>query len=186
MIGGEQRIGWGETDLFRPVRLRVPAGVDGSARALPDAPVVVLRLEAQEACHGLATGAFEWPSVEWHFDPNARAAEGAPEGVRSFGLQYTEFALPVFSDEVLSRWRLLPIRPPVVLPLGMVATDGRTILLAPLSGVHEQIIAVPAGKDDAGSGLRAGWHGDIDAVEEGFATELAIIAGHGARECFAI
>jgi hypothetical protein len=106
--------------------------------------------------------------------------------MRAFGHQYTEFALPVFSDAALSRWRLLPIRPAVVMPLGLVAPDGRTILLAPLQRFHEQVIGVPAGKEQAGSGLRAGWHGDIDEVESGFATELAVIAGDGARECFAI
>ena len=40
-------------------------------------------------------------------------------------------------------------------------------------------------RSEAGAGLRVGWHGDIDDVEEGFATELAIIAGDGARDCFA-
>ena len=44
---------------------------------------------------------------------------------------------------------------------------------------------MPAGKEQAGSGLRVGWHGDIDDVAAGFATELAIIAGDGARDCFA-
>ena len=44
---------------------------------------------------------------------------------------------------------------------------------------------MPAGKEEADAGLRAGWHGDIDDVEAGFATELAIIAGDGARDCFA-
>ena len=105
--------------------------------------------------------------------------------MRAFGHQYTEFALPVFSDAAMSRWRLLPIRPPVVMPLGLVAPDGRTMLLAPLDWFHEQVIGVPAGKEQAGSGLRAGWHGDIDEVAAGFATELAVIAGDGARDCFA-
>jgi hypothetical protein len=195
------RIGWGEPDWFGPARLVVPGAppnlwsvsesisigagwVDATVRRA-DESVFVLRLEARQARDGIGTGEFARPAVAWHFDPAQRVDGGAPEGMRAFGHQYTEFALPVFSDAALSRWRLLPIRPPVVLPLGLVAPDGRTILLAPLLGLHEQVIAVPAGKDDADAGLRAGWHGDIDAVEEGFATELAVIAGNGARECFA-
>src|SRR5258708_6750004 len=82
--------------------------------------------------------------------------------LRAFGYQYTEFALPVFSDAAMARWRLLGFRPAVVMPLGLVAPDGRTMLLAPLDAFHEQVIAVPSGKDQAGAGVRAGWHGDID------------------------
>jgi hypothetical protein len=197
---GELRIGWNEPDWFGPGRLVVPGsppnlwsaghafaiGADWVHASLSerDEGVFRLRLEAHEARAGIATGEFARPAVMWHFDPARRAAGGAPDGMRAFGFQYTEFALPVFSDAALSRWRLLPIRPAVVLPLGLVAPDGRTILLAPLNRFHEQVIAVSAGKDDADSGLRVGWHGDIDAVDEGFATELAVIAGHGARECF--
>jgi hypothetical protein len=185
MVDGVVRIGWDEPDWFGPARLVAPDWVMGTVRALEDEPVVVLRLEAREAQQGFATGEFAKPAVAWHFDPNRRDAGGAPERVRSFGLQYTEFALPVFSDEVMSHWRLLPIRPAVVLPLGMVAPDGRTILLAPLQSFHEQVIGVPNSREEAGNGLYAGWHGDLDEVDEGFATELAVIAGDGARDCFA-
>ena len=187
---GELRIGWGEPDWLGPARLVVPDAAVGAiasgVRALDGKPVAVLRLEARSARRGLGTGDFASPAVAWHFEPARRADGGAPDGMRAFGHQYTEFALPVFSDAALSRWRLLPIRPPVVLPLGLVAPDGRTILLAPLTAFHEQVISVPAGKEQADAGLRAGWHGDIDDVDEGFATELAVIAGSGARECFAI
>ena len=200
---GVMQIGWDEPDWLGPGRLiapgapaRVAASADciafesewllGEARALAGEPVAVLRLEAREPRRGLATGNFAAPAVSWHFDPLRRSLNGAPEGVRAFGHQYTEFALPVFSDAAMSRWRLLPFRPAVVMPLGMVAPDGRTLLLAPLRSFHEQVIAVPAGKETAEAGLRAGWHGDIDDVSAGFATELAIIAGDGARECFAI
>jgi hypothetical protein len=198
--GHELRIGWDEPDWLGPARLQVPgqppnlwsaaggfaitaAWVHASVSRLDEA-VFRLRLEAHAGQAGIGTGEFAQPAVFWHFDPAGRVDGGAPDGMRAFGYQYTEFALPVFSDAAMSRWQLLPIRPPVVLPLGLVAPDGRTILLAPLRGLHEQVIVVPSGRDDANSGLRAGWHGDIDAVEEGFATELAIIAGHGARECF--
>ena len=169
------RIGWDEPDWFGPARLLAPgeppnlwtAGAAGfsigadwvhtTVRALEDEPVVVLRLEAREARSGFATGDFATPAVAWHFDPMARDDGGAPEGVRAFGHQYTEFALPVFSDAAMSRWRLLPIRPAVVLPLGLVAPDGRTVLLAPLAGFHEQVIGVPANREQAEAGLaRAG------------------------------
>ena len=182
---GAVQVGWDEPDWLGPAQLITPDGVTGEIRALDGEPVAVLRLEAHEAKSGLATGDFATPAIGWHFEPLARATGGAPEGMRAFGHQYTEFALPVFSDAALSRWRLLPFRPSVVMPLGLVAPDGRTILLAPLLSFHEQIISVPAGREQAEAGLFAGWHGDIDHVDAGFATELAIIAGHGARDCFA-
>jgi hypothetical protein len=203
-VDGALRIGWGEPDWLGPARLtvagaRVDAGVEpdqdairltagwlhATMRVLADEPVVVLRLEAREARDDLATGDFATPGVAWHFEPGRRADRGAPEGMRAFGHQFTEFALPVFSDAALSHWRLLPIRPPVVLPMGLVAPDGRTMLLAPLDAFHEQVIAVPHSAETAGTGLRAGWHGDVDAVEAGFATELAVIACSSARDCYA-
>jgi hypothetical protein len=200
---GALRVGWDEPDWLGPGRLlagdadalRVSRSADalvvesewvtGRIRALDDEPVIGLRLEASASRQGFATGEFATPTVAWHFDPLRRPAGDAPEGLRGFGHQYTEFALPVFSDEALSRWRLLPFRPAVVMPLGLVAPDGRTMLLAPLDAFHEQVIAVPAGKDDATAGLRAGWHGDIDDVLAGFASELVIIAGSGMRDCYA-
>jgi hypothetical protein len=185
---GVVRIGWDEPDWLGPGRLATPAESDwvtGTVSVMDDEPVVVLRLEALAARRGFATGDFATPSVAWHFDPSARVDGGAPDGMRAFGHQYTEFALPVFSDAAMSSWRLLPFRPAVVMPLGLVAPDGRTILLAPLQSFHEQVVAVPPKRAFAELGLRAGWHGDLDDVPAGFATELAIIAGNGARDCFA-
>jgi hypothetical protein len=183
---GVVRIGWHEPDWLGPGQVVTPsASIVGDVDALDDEPVLVLRLEARAAVGGIATGDFATPAVAWHFEPERRDGHGAPEGLRAFGHQYTEFALPVFSDAALSRWRLLPFRPAVVMPLGLVAPDGRTILLAPLDAFHEQVIGVPAGKEQAGTGLRAGWHGDIDEVTAGFTTRLAIIAGDGARDCYA-
>jgi hypothetical protein len=179
------RIGWGEPDWLGPGVLRTPDGISGSIFAIAHEPVLVLRLEAGSAPPACGNGDFATPAVGWHFDPSARLDGGAPDDLRAFGHQYTEFALPVFSDAAMERWRLLPIRPSVVMPLGVVAPDGRTILLAPLRGFHEQVIAVPD-REHPESGLRAGWHGDVDEVPAGFATELAVIAGKGARECFAI
>ena len=200
------RIGWNEPDWLGPATLQLPGtpeaplvGSDGSrplmyvgfdwissqVSTVPGEPVIIVTLEVSEARRGIGTGDFATPAVAWHFLPSEREEGGAPAGLRAFGHQYTEFALPVFSDAAMSRWRLLPFRPAVVLPLGLVAPDGRTILLAPLLSFHEQVIGVPAGKEQAGTGLRVGWHGDIDDVEEGFITQLAIIAGDGPRDCFA-
>ncbi len=201
---GVVRIGWDEPDWLGPAQLVAPADpaatrvsatadlitvesdwVVGEVATLPQEPVVVLRLAARRSTTGFGTGDFARPSVAWHFVPGARAASGAPAGLRTFGYQYTEFALPVFSDAAMSHWRLLPFRPPVVMPFGLIAPDGRTMLVAPLQAFHEQVIVVPAGNDEAGSGLHMGWHGEIDRVEAGFATEFAIIAGDGPREVFA-
>src|SRR5689334_16191424 len=147
---GELRIGWDEPDWLGPARLSIagaPAAVSVTQRdsgnvrvaadwvladvdALVGEPVVVLRLAVREDRAGVGSGEFATPAVAWVFEPGRRGSHGAPDGMRGFGHQYTEFALPVFSDEALSHWRLLPIRPPVVLPMGLVAPDRRTILLA--------------------------------------------------------
>jgi len=201
---GVVRIGWDQPDWLGPARLVTPAdpsrtrvephtdrvaitadAVLAEVRALPDEPVVVLRLAARAPITGLRTADFARPSVAWHVEPAARAAGGAPDGMHAFGHQYTEFALPVFSDATLSHWRLWPFRPPVVIPFGLIAPDGRTMLFAPLQSLHEQVVVVPAGNEHANTGLRLGWHGDIDCVDAGFATELAVIAGDGPRDCFA-
>ena len=147
-----------------------------SLRASADSNMVVFRMEALAALDDLATGAFSQPSYAWPaFDPGAPAG-GVPDGSRGFGYQYTEFAWPTQSDASLAKWRLLPFRPPVVQPLGVVAPDGRCLLLGPLNAFHEQVIAVE-------SGIVCGWHGDLERVPEGFATEMAIIAGAGPRDC---
>ena len=72
---------------------------------------------------------------------------------------------------------LLPHRPPTGWPLVLSAADGRTLLVAPLDAFHEQTIGLNGGT------VRCGWHGDLDAVPAGFATELAVIAGPGPRAC---
>src|SRR4051794_36167434 len=107
---GEVRVGWDEADWLGPGRLTVPDASDAprvfatadavaiesswitaGVRAMVDEPVVVLRLEARSARDGLATGDFATPAVGWHFDPANRDPGGAPEDLRGFGHQYTEF-----------------------------------------------------------------------------------------------
>lgn len=154
---------------------------DGSVRvsiqASADSNVVVFRTEALSVLDGLATGAFAQPSYAWPaFDPARRSAGGIPDGSRGFGFQYTEFCWPTQSDASLAAWRLLPFRPSIVEPLGVVAPDGRCLLLAPLNAFHDQVISVE-------DGIVCGWHGDLERVPEGFTTEIALIAGAGPRDC---
>ena len=161
----------------RPVRADV--------RAYADHPVAVLRLEATAAIDDLATGDFAAPCVALAFAPHERAPGGVPDGTSAFGHQYTEFALPTATDASLAGWFLYPPRPAVVEPLLLLAPDGRTLLLAPLDAFHDQVIAVPPSRDadHVERGVRCGWHGDLERVPAGFATELALVAGRGAREC---
>jgi hypothetical protein len=155
-----------------------------SVRAYRDRPLLVFRLEARDAFEGFATGRFDDPAVAWPaLRPDLRAPGGLPEGANVFGHQYTEFALPTFSDPSCAGFLLLPFRPAVVEPLYVIAPDGRSLLVAPLDGFHEQVIAVPRKADDAARGVRCGWHGDLDVAPKRFATELAVFAGLGPRAC---
>lgn len=161
-----------------------PLAVRCSVRAYRDRPLLVFRLEAAADLDGFATQIFDAPAVAWPWlRPDRRAAHGLPEGTRVFGNQYTEFALPSISDPDCAGFLLLPFRPAAVMPLLFSAPDGRTLLVAPLDAFHEQVIAVPRAREHADAGVRCGWHGDLDAVPAGFATELAVWAGDGPRAC---
>jgi hypothetical protein len=177
----------GRDDLgdFCGAALRLAPGapaVRASARAYRSLPLLVFRCEALEDLHGLATGAFDQPALAWPWlRPDLRRAGGVPDGTRAVGHQYTEFALPTFSDAGLAGFFLLPFRPAVVEPLWLTTPDGPCLLLAPLDAFHEQVIAVPRAPERAAEGVRCGWHGDLDAVPAGFASELALFAGPGPR-----
>lgn len=199
--GGEVRIGWGEADWFGPGVVARPAGVAGplipgvndrgqasvtltcgdvrfSVYAEPDRAMVVLRTEALADLDGRATGAFDQPSVAWPvFTPADRAPGGAPDGLRALAFQHCEFGLPATAGADLDGFFLLPHRPPTGWPLLVSAPDGRTLLVAPLDHFHEQTIGLNGGT------VRCGWHGDLDLVPAGFATELAVLAGSGPRDC---
>ncbi|UCE85513.1 MAG: hypothetical protein JSU66_14410, partial [Deltaproteobacteria bacterium] len=176
----------GEDDLgaFRGVRIAwsgSPLAIRTSVRAYRERALVVFRSEADGDLADLATGTFAEPSVAWPWLAPAARADGPPAGTRGFGHQYTEFGLPTFSDASLASFFLLPIRPPVVEPLWLIAPDGASLLLAPLDRFHEQVIAVPERPERASDGVRCGWHGDLEAVPRGFASELALLAGDGPR-----
>jgi hypothetical protein len=156
--------------------------VEASVRAYTDSPLLVFRLEAKAALSALSTGSFARVSVAWPaFSPGARAPGGIPAGTRSYGHQFTEFALPVSGDDTCCGYTFAGHRPPVVEPLLLIAPDLRTLLLAPLDGFHEQAIAVPKDESEAALGVRCGWQGDLDEVPAGFATEMLLLAAAGPR-----
>lgn len=136
----------------------------------------VLRIEATEALRGIANGDFATVSSGWRFSPTERAAGVAPDGMRAFGYQYTEFAMPTTSDDSLARWFFFPLRPPIVMPLWLLVPDGRAVLFAPLDNFHEQLISVA-------NGVAIGWHGHLDEVPAGFATEMGVFQGDSPRDC---
>jgi len=149
-----------------------------SAQAYTDRPMAVFRIEAAADLDRLATGAFDRPSIGWPvFTPGDRAVEGAPTGMRAVVFQHCEFGLPTTADAGLDGFFVLPHRPPTGWPFLVSAPDGRTLLLAPLEDFHEQTIGLNGGT------VRCGWHGDLDSVPAGYATELALIAASGARAC---
>jgi len=157
-----------------------------SARAYRETPLVVFRIEARAALHDVATGRFAEPSVVWPLlRPAQRYNAGVADGTRTYGHQYTEFALPVSGDANATGFAFAPHRPPVVMPLLFIAPDGRTLLLAPLDHFHEQVIAVPSDHEHVDDGVRCGWHGDLAEIPAGFATELALWAADSPRHALA-
>lgn len=194
------RIGWHEPDWFGPGRLVAPGHVDPSAdlqlSARPaDTPGAlgtdadadadadpttcqVLRIEARRDLDELRRTSFDQPSIGWPvFTPADREDGGIDPAARALAFLGCEFALPTRARADLDGWATLPGRPPTAWPLLVRAGDGRTILIGPIDHAHEQIIGLGDGT------LRAGWHGDLDSVPGGFATELAVIAGYSPRAC---
>ncbi len=177
---------------------QAPFAIRASVRACLDAPIVVFRLEALRDLEGLGTGTFANPSVAW---PVLAPGLGtAPAGTRTYGHQCSEFAIPVSGAADATGYTLPGHRPPVVWPLLWIATDGRTLLLAPLAHFHEQVVRVPDpavrveyvhgegyGRQARGEAvpsappIRAGWHGDLATVPAGFVTEFALLRADGPR-----
>lgn len=204
--GSTITIGWGEPDWFGPGRLmRGAAGLDpspgepssivddigaatsiivqdgdviASVRAYRDVAMIVFRLEAVRDLADLATGSYDLPAAGWPvFTPGDRAVGGVDPGSSALAFQACEFAFPSGAGVALDRFFLLPHRPPTGWPLLLTATDGRTLMIAPIDNFHEQTIGLNGGT------VRCGWHGDLESVPSGFATELAVIAASDARAC---
>ena len=145
-----------------------------SVRAYSDRPLLIFRCEATNDLIGIATGAFDQPSVAWPtFTPTERAENETPIGLRALVFQHCEFALPSNAGPSLDGWFLLPHRPSTGWPLLLTRADGRTLLVAPLDAFHEQTIGLNGGT------LRCGWHGDLESVPAGFTTDLAVLAADG-------
>ena len=195
---GDIRLGAGEwADWLGPGRLHVATGDGGTgttdqpevlASSAPvrlvvsrlDDAAAVLRLETTDPMSAATPGGFADIGVGVRFDPAQRRPGTWPAGLRAFGHQYTEFGLPTQAGEDLDRWFLLPFRPNVVLPLWLCAPDGTTVLLAPVDHFHEQVLTVPT-PDAPATGIRWGWHGDLDTVPADFSTGLALLAGDSPR-----
>lgn len=157
------------------------SGLSLSARAYRRRALLVFRIEATAPLSGLSNGNFGQPSVAWPaFEPSQRRDRGVPKATRTYGHQYSEFALPVSGDENCQGFFVTPHRPSVIEPLLFIAPDGRTLMLAPLDNFHEQITAVAP--DGAFTGVRCGWHGDLAEVPSGFATELVVWAASSPRQ----
>src|SRR5262245_61497791 len=142
----------GEDDLGRHRGLALhwrgmPETLATSVRAYAELPLLVLRCEARADLERLARESFDDPGVAWRFRPTERG-QPLPGGAVAYGHQYSEFALPSFSDPSFAHFFLLPQRPAVVTPL-LLRAGSRCLLLAPLDAFHEQVIAVPRGAGDA-------------------------------------
>jgi hypothetical protein len=138
-----------------------------------------LRLRAVRDLDGLAAGTFWAPSVAWRIRPRVEALEAL--GVRAFGYQYMEFALPSAtgpSGHGLAPW---PPRPPIAFPIVWQGPDTSAVLVGPIDRFHDQIVAVSSDefpRDD----LAAGWHGDLTSVPAGFSTSLAVVVATDVRD----
>ena len=154
----------------------VEGDVRCSVRAYVERPLLVFRCEATTDLTDISTGEYDQPSIAWPtFTPSERAEGQTPKGLRALVFQHCEFALPSNAGPSLDGWFLLPHRPPTGWPLLLTREDGRTLVFAPLDAFHEQIIGLNGGT------LRCGWHGDLEAVPTGFATDLAVLAADGPR-----
>ncbi len=164
-------------DLGIATQLVVADGpVRCSVRAYRDRPLVVFKAEATADLEGLATGSFDVPAVAWPwFVPGAREAGQTPDGLRALAYQHCEFALPAVTDELLDGFFLLPHRPPTGWPLIVQGADGPALVMAPLDAFHEQTIGLNGGT------VRVGWHGDLEGVPAGFATEVGCFLADDAR-----
>lgn len=158
------------------------ARVRARVRAYDGESLLVFHLEATAEIGDIATGVFVQPSIVWPLLlPACRRPGGVAAGTRTYGHQYSEFALPVSGGDTATGFLFAPHRPPVVEPLLFVAADGRTLMLAPLDQFHEQVIVVAADTELEADGIRCGWHGDLAEIPAGFSTDMALFAAASPR-----
>ena len=184
LLGAEPHEGTDDLGAFDALRLRFDLAdlpLHTSLRAYRERPLLVFRCEAAQDLAKLGSGRLDAPRLAWPWlRPTLREPGGAPAGARSYGHQLSEFGFPTHGDADFAGFVFVPHRPRVLLPLLLAAPAG-ALLLAPLSGFHELVGAVPAGEDGREAGVAIGWHGDLDEVPRGFATELALLAGEAPR-----
>lgn len=108
------------------------------------------------------------------------------DDARFLGFAFTQFALPVRGSRTAPfDWGPASnlISPPMVVPL-LIEHEAGVTLLAPLDSFHEQVIEVT--QTEAGvTGMRWGWHGNLDDVPAGFATTAGVYEAATPREALA-
>ena len=135
-----------------------------------------LRLRAVGDVRGFATGWFARPAAYVELS----IASGGP-GTLALGFAFTQFAMPVVAGSDLD-FDFAPapnLHSPPAVGLLLVVDGDRCTLLAPLTNVHEQVLAVEGGR------LLWGWHGDLDEAPEGFETTLGVYTGASPSEVLA-
>jgi hypothetical protein len=152
--------------------------IDIGAATVPDGVVVErdgphLRLRAEVGLDGFATGWFARPAVFVELS----VAAGANDA-QSLGFAFTQFAMPVVAGPTLD-FDFAPapnLHSPPAVGVLLLRDGERCTLLAPLTQVHEQVLAIDDGH------VCWGWHGDLDAVPAGFETTLGIYDGASPTE----
>ena len=185
--------------------------IDVGVATLPEGVVVErdgpnLRLRATVELGGFATGWFARPSVfvelavaagagdAGALDVGALGARALDVGaldVRALGFAFTQFAMPVVAGPALD-FDFAPapnLHSPPAVGVLLLRDGDRCTLLAPLTQVHEQVLAVETTAPGGASSragvehvLRWGWHGDLDRVPAGFETTLGVYDGASATE----
>jgi hypothetical protein len=127
-----------------------------------------LRLVAERDLDGLATMWFAQSTVWAEIDPAT-----VPDDVEYLGFAFTQFALPVVAGSDLD-FDFQPAEnlraPAAMIPL-LIRSSAGVVLFAPVTNPHEQVITIVDGR------IRWGWHGDLDEVPAGYASELGIYRG---------
>jgi hypothetical protein len=152
--------------MIDPLRLADPVVPDGVVlEQTTGAGWQRLRLRAEAALTGTATGWFARPSAHVRFE--------VEDATDLLGFAYTQFALPVVAGRALD-FDFAPapnLHSPPVLGMLLGRVGRRYVWLAPLDHPHEQAIALVDGA------FVWGWHGDLDDVPAGFAATLGVFEG---------